>query len=196
MAPTQDAGGQPSSKRQLALSWSEEDIISVFKQTPEFKPNGCAVTGFVFPPKQPVAHVKFGLIPDLMAELRNHEYAFKALRDMPPNQTRGILIPEIYRTFENGKRFFIVMEYVPGKTLAQLVEELGWASQQTTRSNSIARAIRLLMSIKPPPGQKPGPVGGGRIRHPLFKDDTSYCEYSSVDELEAHLNKVFITTQP
>jgi len=109
MAPTQDGSGHPSPKRQLALSWSEEDIISVFKQTRRFKPNGCDVTGSVFPTEQPVAYVKIGLIPDLMAEVRNHKYAFKALRDMPPNQARGILIPEIYRTFENGERLFIVM---------------------------------------------------------------------------------------
>lgn len=192
MAPAHDGGGQPSPKRQLALSWSEEDIISVFKQTPEFKPNGCAVTGFVFPPKNPVAYVKFGLPSDRKAEVRNHEYVFKALRDMPPNQTQGILIPEIYRTFESSERFFIIMEYIPGKTLLQLVEQQGLTSQRITRSNSIARAIRLLMSIQAPPEQKPGPVGGGCIRHPLFKDDTSYCEYSSVDELEMHLNKVFI----
>ncbi|KAH8781054.1 hypothetical protein F5883DRAFT_405959, partial [Diaporthe sp. PMI_573] len=96
-------------------------------------------------------------------------------------------IPEIYRTFENGERLFIVMEYIPGRTLTQLEEQQDFDSQETTRSNSIARAIRLLMSIQPPPGQKPG----GQIRHPLFKDDTSYCVYSSVDELEDHLNRVF-----
>lgn len=195
MDPKKDGGAQPLSKRQLALSWSKDDLISTFKQTPEFKPNGCDVTGFVFPPtKYPIAYVKFGLASERRAELRNQEYAFKALREMPPNQTQGILIPEIYRAFEYGEEFFIVMEYIPGRTLAQLVQQPGWESQQTSLSNSIARAIGLLMSIKPPPGQKPGPVGGGHIRHPLFKDDTSYLEYSSIDELEAHLNKVFIST--
>jgi hypothetical protein len=117
MASTQDGGGQPSPKRQLALSWSEQHIISIFKQTPKSKPNGNSVTGFVFPPKHPVAYVKFGLTTDRMAEVCNHEYAFKALRDMLPNQLRGILIPEIYCTFENGERTFIVIEYIPGRTL-------------------------------------------------------------------------------
>ncbi|KAG8158631.1 hypothetical protein KVR01_011753 [Diaporthe batatas] len=190
MAAENDRGGQPLSKRQLALSLSKEDLISTFEQTPQFKPDGCAVTGFVFPPSHPIAYVKFGLASELRAELRNQEYVFEALKAMPPNQTQGILVPEIYSTFEYGERFFIVMEYIPGRTLAQLVRQPGWESQETSLSNSIARAIRLLMSIKPPSGQKPGPVGGGYIRHPLFKDHMSYLEYSSVDELEAHLNKV------
>jgi hypothetical protein len=51
------------------------------------------------------------------------------------------------------------------------------------------------MFIQLPPDQKLSPIGGGCIRYPLFNYDTSYCEYSSVDELEAHLNKVFMSTQ-
>lgn len=122
--------------------------------------------------------------------MKNHDHVFRALKAMPPDQKRGILIPEIYRTFESGDRLFIVMEYIPGRTLAQLQEQQGWESRKGTVIDGIARAIRLLRSIQAPRGQKPGPVGGGRIRHPLFKDDTSFCEYSSVDELERHLNKV------
>lgn len=194
MDPTQSGGLQSPSKREIALSWSEEDIISVFKQTPKVKANEWAVTGFLYPPQQPVAYVKFGWPSDRRAELRNHEYAFKALMDMPTDQTRGIRIPEIYRDFESDNYLFIVMEYIPGRTLAQTLaqirEDQDYDTQQTTITNKIARAIGLLMSIQPPPGQKPGPVGGGHIRHPLFKDSTSYCEYSSVDELETHLNNV------
>lgn len=190
MDPTQSGGLQSPSKQEIALSWSEEDIISVFNQTPRVKANGWGVTGFLYPPQQPVAYVKFGWPSERRAELRNHEYAFKALMGMPTDQTRGILIPEIYRDFESDNYLFIVMEYIPGRTLKQLGDDQDFDTQQKTITNKIARAIRLLMSIRPPPGQKPGPVGGGRIRHPLFKDSTSYCEYSSVDELETHLNTV------
>lgn len=190
MAPRQNGDGQASVKRQLALSWCEDDIISVYQQAAGMKPNGCAVTGFHFPPDQPVAYVKFGLKSRRMTEVKNHEYAFAALKAMPPHQTKGILVPEIYRTFESNNKFFIVMEYIPGRLLARYEEGHDWESQQETVINSIAGAIKLLMSIPAPPGQKPGPVGGGRIRHPLFKDDESYCEYSSVEELESHLNRV------
>ncbi|KAJ0107084.1 hypothetical protein J7T55_006964 [Diaporthe amygdali] len=141
MAPTQHGGGQVSSKRQLALSWREDEIISVFEQTPEIKANGYAVTGFDFPPKDPVADVKFRYPPERMAEVKKHDY-----------------------------------------------EQQGWESRKGTIIDSIARAIRPLTSIQASPGQKPGPVGGGRIQHSLFKKDTSFHEYSSVDELERHLN--------
>ncbi|KAK7735410.1 hypothetical protein SLS63_003880 [Diaporthe eres] len=191
MPAAQNGGGQAPSKRQLALSWREEDIISVYKQTPALKPDGFAVTGFGFPSQQqPDAHVKFGLPAILKPELQNHEYVFRALRDMPPDKTRGIRIPEIYRTFESNGKLFIVMEYIPGKTLHQLTGQKGWESQQAALTNSIARAMKLFMSIPVPAEQKPGPVGGGYIRHSLFKDDTSACVYSSIDELENHLNRV------
>lgn len=190
MTSAQNGDGQPSFKRQLALSWCEDEIISVHQQIPRMKSNGCAVTGFIFPPDQPVAYVKFGLKSRRMIELQNHKYAFAALKAMPPHQTKGILIPEIYRTFESNGKFFIIMEYIPGRLLARFEEGQDWELRQKTVINSIAGAIKLLMSIPAPPGQKPGPVGGGRIRHPLFKDDESYCEYSSVEELESHLNKV------
>lgn len=190
MPPTQNGGEQASSNRQLALSWRDEDIISVFRQTPWLKPNGHAVTGFGFPPQEPVAHVKFGLPAILKPELDNHEYVFRALRDMPPDKTRGIRIPEIYRTLESDGRVFIIMEYIPGSTLGQLLDQEGGESKQGALTNDIARAMKLLMSIPVPAGQTPGPVGGGYIRHSLFKDDTSACVYPSVDELEKHLNVV------
>lgn len=191
MDPTQNAGEQASSKRQLVSSWHEDEILSVFKQTPKCKPNGNSVTGFIFPVKHPIVYVKFCFPPARgMAEVKNHDYAFRALKAMPPNQTQGIFIPEIYRTFQSGNRVFIIMDYIDGKTLTQLQEQQDWESQHDTIINNIARAIRLLMSIQPPPGQKPGPVGGGHIRHPLFKNDRAFGEYSSVEELEKHLNKV------
>ncbi|KAH8790921.1 hypothetical protein F5882DRAFT_377049 [Hyaloscypha sp. PMI_1271] len=36
----------------------------------------------------------------------------------------------------------------------------------------------------------PGPYGGGLIRHPLFKDYQANIEYSSVAQLQHHINKV------
>lgn len=170
------------------------DIISVFKQEPTFKPNGNSVTGFRYPKRNSVAYVKFGPLKQIAAEIRNHEYAFGALKKMPPDQTRGVRIPEIYHTFSIGeelsqKRMFIVMEHIDGTTLADLVEEHGYETTKETHERSIARVIRLLMSIEPPKDQGPGPVGGGRIRHPLFKNETCYLAYSSVDALENYLNQ-------
>lgn len=186
----QGKGEQALAKRQLALSWHEDEILSIFNHTPQLKPDGYAVTGFLFPPDQPIAYIKFVFPPERMAEVKNQEYAFKSLQAMPPQETKGILVPEIYRTFQSGDRLFIIMEHIPGRTLANLQERPDWEWRQGVVTDSIARAIRLLLLIQPPPEQKPGPVGGGRIRHPLFKHGTSYRAYSSVDELEKHLNTV------
>ncbi|KAJ0107555.1 hypothetical protein J7T55_007745 [Diaporthe amygdali] len=79
------------------------DIISVFKQEPTFKPNGNSVTGFRYPKRNSVAYVKFGPLKQIATEVQNHEYAFGAFKKMPPNQTRGIRIPEIYHTFNIGE---------------------------------------------------------------------------------------------
>lgn len=191
MTTTRNGDRQVISNRQLALSWREDEIISASQRIPRIRWNGKSVKGFLFPPEQPIAYVKFGRpSKQRMAKTRNHEYAFIALKSMPPHQTRGILIPEIYRTFESESRFWTIMEYIPAIALTQLLEAQDWESRKETVINSIAEATRLLMSIPAPPGQRPGPVGGGFIRHPLFKDDESYCEYASVDELESHLNRV------
>lgn len=182
---------QALSKRQLALSWRDEDIISAWTQKPQLKPDGSAVTGFAFPPHQPIAYIKAGLPDIFQPELRNHKYVLEALRNISEDQKRGIYIPEVYRILQSGDWFYIIMEYVPGKTLQQLTDREDWCeARQKALTNSIAGAIRLLMSIPVPTEQTPGPVGGGQIRHSLFKDDTSSLTYSSVDELEKHLNDV------
>lgn len=194
MATTQDEGTLTRIKR--GDEDVKNDIISVFEQKPRYKPNGNPVTGFRYPKQDHVAWVKFGPLEEIAAEVKNHEYAFRALKEMPADQTRGIRIPEIYNTFnldlgeELYPRMFIIMEYIDGTTLAKLMEEHGYELTKSTYEGIIARAIRLLMSIEAPKNQGPGPVGGGRIRHPLFKDETSYLVYSDVDALENHLNQV------
>lgn len=171
------------------------DIISVFKQEPTLKPNGNSVTGFRYPKRNSITYVKFGPLKQIAAKVQNHEYALKAFKKIAPNQKRGIRIPEIYHTFNIGEelkqKMFIIMEYIVGRTLAELVEEHGYKTTKKTHEGSIARAIRLLMSIKAPKDQGPGPVSRGHIRHPLFKNETSYITYSSINALQKHLNQVY-----
>lgn len=191
MASMQGKGEQALAKRQLALSWHQDDILSAYNHTPQLKPDGYAVTGFLSPPTQPITYIKFVSPLERMAEVKNQEYAFKFIQAMPPDETEGIMIPEIYRTFQSDDRLFIIMEYIPGRTLAELQERPDWELRQEVVTQRIARAIRLLLLIQLPPEQTPGPLGGSHIRHPLFKHGTSYRAYSSVDELEKHLNIVY-----
>ncbi|KAL2292419.1 hypothetical protein FJTKL_09391 [Diaporthe vaccinii] len=181
-----------SEQRRAALSWSAEEIENAWKQVPKFKSNGFSVTGFPYPASKPLAYVKFGHpIEWRQAEARNQIFVHDALQKLPPGAKQACHAPEVYRTMKIGHLFFIIMEFVPGKTLAQIMEESeSWESRREEVTAKVYRAIELLLSLPVPRDAKPGPVGGGHIRHPLFKDCEASIEYKSIDLLERHLNKV------
>ncbi|KAL1855905.1 hypothetical protein Daus18300_010884 [Diaporthe australafricana] len=116
MPTLQDSSAESNSKRQLAMSWPYEDIISAYRRQPAIKPNGFSVTDFVYPAQESVAYIKFGRA-ERNAEIRNQESAFQALSSMPSEQTKGVRIPEVSRFLEEDGTFIIFMEYNPGKTL-------------------------------------------------------------------------------
>jgi hypothetical protein len=53
-----------------------------------------------------------------------------------------------------------------------------------------AKAITDLVSIEPPPNATPGPIGGGLIRHKMFKDYTAPLPFSSSIEMATYINEV------
>lgn len=180
-----------SIQRYAAWSWSEDEIEYTGRHTPIFKSNGFSVTGFPYPADAPLAYIKFGdPIEWKLAEVRNQMFAYDALQQLPPEERQGIHVPEVYRTMRIGNLLFIIMEYVPGSTLAQITGSEDWEVLQEEVINKIARGMRLLLSLPVPYDAKPGPVGGGIIRHPIFKDSEAATEYNSIDMLERHLNKV------
>ena len=81
------------------------------------------------------------------------------------------------------------MEYVRGKTIRELLDKESVDTRLQECYTQVAQAIKLFLSI-PIPTAIPGPVGGGIIRHPLFKDTIASVEYSSVGHLQAHLTAV------
>lgn len=181
-----------SEQRRAALSWSAEEIENAWKQILKIKPNGSCVTGCPYPASQPSAYVRFGHpIEWRQAEARNQIFVQDALQRLQPGAEPACHAPEVYRTMKIGDLFFIIMEFVPGKTLAQIMEDSeSWKLRREEVTDKIYHAIKLLMSLPVPRDAKPGPVGGGHIRHPLFKDCEASIEYNSVDILERHLNKV------
>lgn len=58
-------------------------------------------------------------------EARNQEFTFQALQHVLEEKRRGIQIPEIYRVIKSESAVHIVMEYIPGKTLHELIEREG-----------------------------------------------------------------------
>ncbi|KAH6675107.1 hypothetical protein B0J14DRAFT_29184 [Halenospora varia] len=126
----------------------------------------------------------------MMAEMLNQDFAFKALERMPQQKRAGIRVPKVYRVIEKAQIVYIVMEYVNGKTLKESLEEGISHDKLQDYYNQIAKAIELFISIKVPDGVTPGPVGGGIIKHPLFKDTIASIEYTSFDDLQQHVNNV------
>lgn len=183
-----------SIQRHAALAWSEEEIEHAWKHTPHCTPTGSAVTGFPYPADAPSAYIKFKLgvpVELTLAEARNQMFAYDALQQLPPEERQAVHVPEVYRTMRIGRLLFIIMEYVPGRTLAQIIEDReNWETIREEVINNIAQGMRLLLSLPVPCDAKPGPVGGGIIRHPIFKDCEAATEYDSVDMLERHFNKV------
>ncbi|KAJ5174359.1 uncharacterized protein N7482_000236 [Penicillium canariense] len=54
-----------------------------------------------------------------------------------------------------------------------------------------AKALAEIVSIKPPFNATPGPIGGGRIyMHTFWQRGGSDMEYTSVQALESHINRV------
>lgn len=78
-------------------------------------------------------------------------------------------VPNVYLAFEFGNRGFIAMEFVDGA--APTYEERDVADA--------AVAVRFIAEIRAP-NSVPGPIGGGRIRHPFFLDRESAVAYPVV----------------
>lgn len=147
----------------------------------------------MYPPESPIACIKYkSLGHGITEEARNQRFALQALQQIPEEERKGIRIPEIYRVIETTSAVYIVMEYVPGKTLHELIEREGGLVTKALdeQFNQIEKALRLFLSFKVPDKVAPGPVGGGIIRHPIFKDYEASIEYSSVSELQDHVFKV------
>jgi serine/threonine protein kinase len=181
--------------RQLPQLPSDNEIIDACDRNPPCDENGDAIRGLMYPPQAPIFWIKYGLRSEGRdAEAQTHDFAFRALERIPQSEREGIRIPEVYRIFTDDypsgqSMVYIVMEYVPGKTLLQILRDP--PNQRLEHLyDHIAKAIRLFLSFEVPHDATPGPYGGGLIRHPLFKDYEANIEYSSVAQLQHHINKV------
>lgn len=181
-----------SIQRRAALAWSEEEIESTWRRTPIFNSDTSTVSGFPYPADAPTAYIKFGHpIEWRLAEFRNHTFVYDALQRLPREERQGIYVPEVYRTMRIKHLLFIIMEYIPGKTLAEITADSeNWKTRREGVIDKISQGIKLLLSLPVPCDAKPGPVGGGIIRHPIFKDSEAAIVYDSIEMLERHLNKV------
>ncbi|OAQ66518.1 aminoglycoside phosphotransferase [Pochonia chlamydosporia 170] len=93
-------------------------------------------------------------------------------------------------------RTYFVMEYVRGKTAAQLLE--GAANDEETKDRiykQIAFALSELHRIPVPDRSRPAAANGEGIRHGLFSENQCGRHYRNVTELETHFNKFLSMTK-
>lgn len=180
---------------QLPQLPDDDELILACKQQHPRNNHDRSVKWLVYPSSSsPLAFIKFAHKRfGMAAETRNQIFASKALKQMPPRECAGIRIPEVYRVIEKDDIIYLVMEYVSGETLEELLAKDVSDDYLQEKYAQITKAIKLLLSINVPQNTVPGPVGGGIIKHPLFKDTVASIEYASVEELQRHLKLVSLS---
>jgi hypothetical protein len=153
---------------------------------------------FAYPPGQPVVWVKFGEL-DRLAEADMQRLAWRWVRsERMAGRCPNIHIPEVFEVLTSGEHVFIIIELLDATLLSQSVFARPMGSLHPVQQcyDLIAEGIQLLRRMPVPAGATPGPYTPDhklrRIRHPLFKEGKAATLFSSVDELENHINKVTI----
>lgn len=180
-----------STKDGLPQLPSDDEIIDISNQQSRVDDSGFPTRYAVYPSREaPIAFIKCGYVDDgMLAEARNQQFAYTTLQQQPQE---GIRIPRVYRVISRGQKVYIVMEYIRGKTIKEQLEEVPRSPRVRECYDQVARAIKFFLSIHIDTDiTAPGPVGGGVIRHPLFRWAVAPREYSSVADLQEHVEAVF-----
>jgi hypothetical protein len=122
---------------------------------------------------QPYAWLKFGSNVT-MAEARTQHYVAQVVNG---NASAPVRVPYVYLAFKLGVLGVIVMECVDGDAPTFSDRDLADA----------AAAVQFLANIKAP-NLVPGPINGGQVQHPFFRDGESPVPYPTVDWLQLHVN--------
>lgn len=125
-----------------------------------------------WPINEPLYFIKFGADIEI-SEARNQRFAFEKSK-----QSKTVCAPEVFWAFTDKDHGFtyIVAEYVVSEGFASLRDR--------------ASALVDLIYIPPPTTAIPGPIGGGFLHHPLFKDGHARKKYNTVADLQKHINHV------
>jgi hypothetical protein len=153
--------------------------------------------GLAYPPQAPVLWIKYGY-----TIVWNELYAQKMANEELRRLGSSVRAPAVYyacrvkMTYEGNAggmptyRSYVVMDYVPGKTAGQLLQNLVDNNLRSYIYAQIAVAISELYRIPVPQGSRPAAVSGGRIRHSLFDQGKAPFHYENVAQLQEHLNLV------
>lgn len=175
------------------------ELVSLYKETNR---HGYTI-GVPYPPgtEPPVFWIKYG--PSIVwNELAAQKTAHDGLRSLEseikiPAIYYGCQVAIPYKDDPNGwpaHRTYVVMEYVPGRTAAKLLQDaIGDNAMEDSIYAKIAFALSELHRIRVAQDSRPAAVNGGRIRHELFDDNQASLHYRNISELEQHLDLVRYT---
>ncbi|KAI0193797.1 hypothetical protein F4808DRAFT_355323 [Astrocystis sublimbata] len=149
----------------------------------------------------PPVWVKFTSSPEfLFTEMKTQQYVHSEWVKADQDVKARLLVPEVFDYIEadidDDTYGFIVMEYLPGKSIRELVVPFRLADvpesdeRITSLKDRVIEAVCFLLSLAPPPETAPGPVGGGRMKsHAFGRDDPeAHCKFDSVEDLQMYFN--------
>jgi hypothetical protein len=108
--------------------------------------------------------------PELATQMHIQSYAASL-----PDSAAAPRIAKVLFHFQEGYFTYNVMEYI----------ELGGPANPAQKAD----ALTWLTNVPPAPGQVMGPVGGGPIRHAMFKDYWAPMEFDDLGALERYLER-------
>jgi aminoglycoside phosphotransferase (APT) family kinase protein len=154
---------------------SEDEIVSLCQSMPQEKLNESIRYGEDI-------WIKFGReISDLTAEVQAQMYAFQHA------DRSSVSVPEVFHWFQRDDRMYIVMEYIEGKNLQQYLRDD--PPQAERWDDAVSEAIRSLWEFPVPSDARPGPLGGGWPRGPMWGEDFSTDhKFQSKEDLESWIN--------
>lgn len=162
--------------RRRAQQLTREELDDVHEKVGYSDSRGYAITGFAYPLDNPLFYVKDGHRDSIVPESKAQQFAYDSLEALPAESRKGIHVPRIIRVIvEPTGAAFIVMEYIQGRTLNQIisddVEYEDFPKFYSAYFDKVARGLKLFLSFPIPSLQtKPGPLGGrGQAKHPFFQ---------------------------
>ena len=154
------------------LSDSQQAIIAHCAQHEILHPRRTEFVCVVFEGR----FIKYGNHGSLYPQYETHQYISR-FADGDPSAPR---VPKVYDYFTPDRiTAYLVMEYIELKP-----------SPAQDAPQRVAKALQWLRDLPAPPSVTIGPLGGGRARHPLFKDFEARLSFSSIDAVERYMNKV------
>ncbi|RFU34128.1 hypothetical protein B7463_g2212, partial [Scytalidium lignicola] len=132
--------------------------------------------GLAYPPENPVFWIKYG-----HSVIWNEIPAQVMARHELQRLGSPVRVPGIFYACEMGKvgfsynfevnyKSYIVMEYIPGKTAAELLNGIEDPDRREFVYRQIASALSELHRIPVPLDSRPAAIDGGYIRHCLFDE--------------------------